>query len=472
LKKGKHALSSLTVSMKNFFSQPVFTRPLTGRHIVGMAMAAVAAFYFAIQSIPVYESKTASVSAELVSAATSQPNGQADAGNSGKADDFDRELLFHQSLTAQVRKGDTLFDLLKENGIPPIQIHELVLAARPVHNLGRLQQGQVVMVDYDKRDGTIYRFETDLKESKIIVERQQDQMSARKEDFDFEIKHHVIAGTIQNSLFLAADEAGLSPSLILALAEIFAWDIDFHCDIRSGDSFIVLFEEKHLDGHPTREGRILAAAIENDGKQFWAFYHEGKNGRGDYYDEKGHALRKAFLKSPLKYTRISSTYSKRRFHPILKIYRPHLGVDYAAPAGTPIRSIGDGRIVYAGWKSGYGRYIKIHHNNTYSSTYGHMRSFAKGISQGKHVSQGDVIGYVGQTGLATGPHLDFRLMKNDKFVNPLTVNLPNADPIAKDEMNDFNEQIKQYVLEISNQASPPSSPPFQMISLKSFETTL
>jgi murein DD-endopeptidase MepM/ murein hydrolase activator NlpD len=464
LKEGKSTVSSLKGAIKHFFNQPVFNRPLTDRHIIGMAVAAVAAFYFAVQSIPVHESRTASVSAEPVTAVTEQLE-QTDTAKSEMAKK-DNEPSFHKNLKAQVKKGDTLFDLLKSNGIPPIQIHELVSAARPVHNLGRLQQGQVVMVDYDKRDGKIYRFETELRESKIIVEREQDQMNARKEDFNFDIKPRVVAGTIQNSLFLAADEAGLSPSLILALAEIFAWDIDFHCDIRSGDSFIVLFEEKRLVGHPTQEGRILAAAIENDGKQFWAFYHKAKNGRGDYYDEKGHALRKAFLKSPLKYTRISSTYSRRRFHPILKIYRPHLGVDYAAPSGTPIRSIGDGKISFAGWKSGYGRYIKIHHNNTYSSTYGHMRSFAKGIRPGNHVNQGDVIGYVGQTGLATGPHLDFRLMKNNKFVNPLTVNLPKADPIAKDEMHEFNKQIKQYVLEIGNQTSPPSSPPFQMISLK------
>jgi murein DD-endopeptidase MepM/ murein hydrolase activator NlpD len=299
----------------------------------------------------------------------------------------------------------------------------------------------------------------------LIVQRQDESLTARKEIFEYNTRHQLAVGTIKDSLFLAADAAGLPASLTMSLADIFAWDIDFHVDIRTDDSFAVLYVERYLKGRSSQPGRILAAGIENKGKSYWAFSF-GQDGKEAYYDQDGRALRKAFLKSPLKYSRISSTFSHRRFHPILKTYRPHLGVDYAAPAGTPIRSIGDGKIAFAGWKSGYGRYIKIKHNNTYASTYGHLKSFAKGIQRGKHVRQGDVIGYVGATGLATGPHLDFRLLKNEQFINPLKVNFPSADPVAKEEMTEFKKQVEQYLLEIKNGKAVSPAPPYQLISLQ------
>jgi murein DD-endopeptidase MepM/ murein hydrolase activator NlpD len=322
----------------------------------------------------------------------------------------------------------------------------LVVAAKPVHDLARLRDGTSISLDYDERDGRILRLELDLDgESRLVVERREGELHARKEPYAFQIRHRVVQGVIEDSLFLAADEAGLPPALTLELAEIFGWDIDFHVDMRRGDRFRVLFEEKYLDGKPVRHGRILAAEIHNQGKTFWAIYFQGQNSRADYYDMDGRSLRKVFLKSPLKFTRISSSYSRRRLHPILKIYRPHLGVDYAAPLGTPVRAIGDGRIVFAGWKGGYGRFVKIRHNSTYTSTYGHLHRFAKGIRSGRYVRQGQVIGYVGKTGLATGPHLDFRLLKNGRFVNPLKVNFPSADPVRKADLPEFRRQVETFL---------------------------
>jgi murein DD-endopeptidase MepM/ murein hydrolase activator NlpD len=324
-----------------------------------------------------------------------------------------------------------------------------VTATKEVHHLGRLRQGGSFVLIYDERDGKVLEFEMDIDEDHLLqVERNADGLEAKKQAFDYEILHKMADGTIQDSLFMAADEAGLPPALTLRLAEIFAWDIDFHVDMRSEDTFRVLYEEKYLDGRFAYYGRILAAVIENQGREFWALRFEDSDGRIDYYDRQGKSLQKIFLKSPLKFTRISSRYSRRRYHPILKIYRPHLGVDYAAPTGTPVRAIGEGRIAFAGWKGGYGRFIKVRHNGIYTSTYGHLHRFAKGIRAGKYVRQGQVIGYVGSTGLSTGPHLDFRLLKNGRFINPLKVNFPNADPVRKKDLPTFQRQAQALMAEM------------------------
>lgn len=362
---------------------------------------------------------------------------------------------YQESVKAKLRKGDNLFDLLIREGIASTEIHELVTAARRVHNLSRMQQNQTFSLDYDNRNGQILRFETDIdSDHYLIVEHDGEKLHARKEAYEFEIEYEVVSGTINESLFLAAHEVGLPPVLILELAEVFAWDIDFHVDMRRGDTFQVLYEKKCLDGRFAHLGRILAAVIVNRDEPFWAFYFVGKSGNPDYYDNEGRSLRKAFLKSPLKYRRISSGFSFRRLHPILKIYRPHLGIDYAAPTGTPVRTIGDGRIKYAGWKSGFGRYIEVRHNDTYTSTYGHLHRFAKGIKKSKYVEQGKVIGYVGSTGLSTGPHLDFRLLKNGRFINPLKVNIPDADPVKEEDMPDFKKRVEELLAEIERSRLP------------------
>jgi murein DD-endopeptidase MepM/ murein hydrolase activator NlpD len=365
---------------------------------------------------------------------------------------FEPTPPFHRSIMeCTLRRGDTLFDILIREGLPAKWIHELVVAAREVYDLGRLRQGGCFTLVYDERDGRVLEFEMDIDEDNLLqVERGADGLKAKKQAFDYDIRHKVAAGEIQDSLFMAADEAGLPPALTLRLAEIFAWDIDFHVDMRRGDRFRVLFEEKYLDGRFAHYGRILAAVIQNQGRDFFALRFEDGNGRVDYYDLEGKSLQKLFLKSPLKFTRISSRFSRRRYHPILKIYRPHLGVDYAAPIGTPVRTIGDGKITFAGWKGGYGRFIKVRHNGIYTSTYGHLHRFAKGIRGGKYVRQGQVIGYVGATGLATGPHLDFRLLKSGRFINPLKVNYPNADPVRKEDLPAFQQQARALVAELQS----------------------
>lgn len=359
---------------------------------------------------------------------------------------------YEQTIEVTLKRGDTLFDILMKEGIQPGRIHGLVECARPVHDLGKLRQGMKFTLVYDNRDGRILHFETALDgDHLLIVESQGDTLAARKEAFDFETRHRTVLGTIDDSLFMSANDAGLPLLLTLSLAEIFAWDIDFNVDIREGDSFKVLFEEKHLDGSFARYGRILAAEITNRGRAFWAIYFEGSDGRTDYFDRDGRSLQKLFLKSPLKYTRISSRFTQRRLHPILKIYRPHLGVDYAAPTGTPVHAIGDGRVTFAGSKGGFGRYVEIRHNGVYTSSYGHLHRYAQGIRAGRYVRQGQVIGYVGSSGLATGPHLDFRLLKNGCFINPLTVNYPNADPVGQPDRVAFKQVVERMVAKIGTE---------------------
>jgi len=251
-------------------------------------------------------------------------------------------------------------------------------------------------------------------------------------------------GEITTNLYLSALSHNINPKLILELADIFCWDINFFTDLRPGDKYQFIYEKIYVNGRFLCYGRILAAKFVNQGRCFEAYYFETHHNNGSYYDAKGRPLQKAFLKSPLRYKRISSGFSYHRRHPILGIVRPHLGIDYAAPTGTPVESIADGKIVYIGWKGGYGKFIKIRHNNRYSSTYGHLSRFAKGLKRGTWVKQGQVIGYVGMTGLATGPHLDFRFLVSNRFINYLKFNPPPASPLPKRLYLRFEKQIAYY----------------------------
>ena len=251
-------------------------------------------------------------------------------------------------------------------------------------------------------------------------------------------------GEITTNLYLSALSHNINPKLILELADIFCWDINFFTDLRPGDKYQFIYEKIYVNGRFLCYGRILAAKFVNQGRCFEAYYFETHHNNGSYYDAKGRPLQKAFLKSPLRYKRISSGFSYHRRHPILGIVRPHLGIDYAAPTGTPVESIADGKIVYIGWKGGYGKFIKIRHNHRYSSTYGHLSRFAKGLKRGTWVKQGQVIGYVGMTGLATGPHLDFRFLVSNRFINYLKFNPPPASPLPKRLYLRFEKQIAYY----------------------------
>lgn len=244
-------------------------------------------------------------------------------------------------------------------------------------------------------------------------------------------------GVINSSLWNTMSENNLNPVLALELSDIYAWTIDFF-GIQKGDRFRVIYEEQYVDSHSIGIGTIHAVQFDHMGEPNYAFrFFQDK--RFDYYDDKGNSLRKAFLKAPLKFSRISSQFSHSRMHPVLKIRRPHRGVDYAAPRGTPVQSIGDGNVVAKAYqRGGGGRYLKIKHNSVYTTTYMHLSGYAKGIAPGVRVKQGQIIGYVGSSGLASGPHLDFRIAKNGQLVDPLKVKAPPVQPVKKESMADYS----------------------------------
>ena len=279
----------------------------------------------------------------------------------------------------------------------------------------------------------------------FVVFSLTDSLTAWRDEKTVDIKTEHIEGVINTSLWNAIKDANGDANLTMELSDIYSWTVDFF-GIQPGDTFKVVYENRYIHDECIGMGKILACYLNNAGSKHYAYYFE-QNGNGQYFDENGANLRKAFLKAPLNYRRISSTFSNARRHPVTKVVRPHHGVDYAAPTGTPVVTVGDGTVIEKGWdKKGGGNYLKIRHNSTYTTTYMHLNGFAKGIQKGSKVKQGDLIGYVGSTGMSTGPHLDFRLNKNGTYINPLTFNPPSAEPVSEDNKVAFEEVIKMYDL--------------------------
>jgi murein DD-endopeptidase MepM/ murein hydrolase activator NlpD len=311
-------------------------------------------------------------------------------------------------------------------GTPLMNISDLIQTLKKLYPIKSLKPGSEIKIQIDRKNGEVRRLEYPIDQDTLLVVNNSPQgLTTIKQEIEFETRLSVIAGRIRTSFFEDAIQAGLNSQLVLNLADIFGWDIDFFVDVREGDSFRVLLEDNYKEGKFVYTKRILAAEFVNQGCTYQVFYFKNNNGIEGYYDSAGRSVRKQFLKSPLRYSRISSSFTTRRLHPILKIYRPHYGIDYAAPPGTPIEAVCDGKVIFAGWKGGYGNCITIQHSATYASNYGHLSHFAQGVKAGAKVKQGEIIGFVGSTGLATGPHLDFRIAENGAFINPF--NLKNID---------------------------------------------
>jgi murein DD-endopeptidase MepM/ murein hydrolase activator NlpD len=324
--------------------------------------------------------------------------------------------------------------------IPVAHVAQLVASARPLYDLARISVGRPFALTLG-RDGVLRAFSYGIDELRTLrIVRRGGDLRAEIVAREYETKVGVVSGTIETSLFAAIAAEGEGDQLALDLADIFAWDVDFNTEIRSGDSFRAAVEKLSLDGSPVRYGRILAAEFVRGGRVLRAFRHEGATG-AFYYDADGNPLRKAFLRSPLRFTRISSRFARSRLHPILRIRRPHLGVDYAAPTGTPVHAAADGVVILAGWLGGYGRTVRIRHANGYETLYGHLARIA--VKRGQRVGQGDRVGTVGATGLATGPHLDYRMVRNRTFVDPLRVVSPPATPMPESERAAFLESSRR-----------------------------
>ena len=368
------------------------------------------------------------------------PSGQLPAGP------FQRQVEWRAQLKRSrdtVEKGDSLGEVLERMGLSSGEAHRVIDAAGEVLDLTKIRPGAVLTL-FQKKDGNEpVRIEYTYKTSpKLVLIRTPAGYAVSQKDYEPVKCMAAREGSIKSSLWGSAVKLyGLSPELVMDFADIFRYDVDFLTEVQEGDTFALLFEEDYCQGKQVGAGRIMAAEFVNNGRKVEAFYHQFPDGTGAYYDAKGRSLKKMFLKSPLQYRRISSTFTNSRLHPILKIRRPHLGVDYAAPTGTPVEALGDAVVTFIGRKGGYGNMVILKHGQTYVTQYAHLSRFASGLKKGQRVEQGQLIGYVGSTGLATGPHLDFRVQENGTFIDPLSVKLQPAPPIPADQKQEFLAQV-------------------------------
>ncbi|AWM59196.1 peptidase M23 [Stutzerimonas stutzeri] len=336
-----------------------------------------------------------------------------------------------------VANGDTLSTVFAKVGLPSSVMHAVLASSQDAKQLSRLKIGQTLEFKLTE-DGELASLHSKLSSlESLALERTADGYTFKKEQIKPEVSSVYARGEIDSSLFLAAKRAGLSHNLTMDLANVFGYDIDFALDIRKGDSFEVIYEEKTVDGNRVGTGNILAARFTNRGKTYSAVRYTSKDGATSYYNADGTSMRKAFIRTPVDFARISSRFSNGRKHPILNKIRAHKGVDYAAPHGTPIKSAGDGKVLLAGRKGGYGNTVIIQHGQRYRTLYAHMQGFAKGVRNGSTVKQGQIIGYIGTTGLSTGPHLHYEFQVDGVHVDPLGLKLPMADPIAQNEKQRF-----------------------------------
>ena len=347
--------------------------------------------------------------------------------------------------TLTVRRGDSLARLLAREGIDPRTVHALVTSGPEARRLRRLRPGERILLARDAEGAvTALRYPLGL-ERTLEVRREGDGYRARLLHHPLERRQAHAAGVIEDSLFTAAQKAGLSDRLTMALAGIFGWDIDFALDLRPGDRFSVIYETLHRDGERVGEGEILAAEFVNRGRVHRAVRYTDPEGRTGYYTPEGRSVRRAFLRTPVAFTRISSRFRLRRRHPVLNRIRAHRGVDYAAPHGTPVKATGEGKVIFRGRKGGYGKVVMIRHGARYVTVYAHLSRFARGLRAGRRVRQGQVIGYVGATGLATGPHLHYEFRVDGVHRNPLTVRLPAARPVPARHREDFRRRTAPLV---------------------------
>ena len=338
-----------------------------------------------------------------------------------------------QWLSLQIRQGDNLTTLFEKANLGANQLYPLLNGIKPSKVLDRLKPDQQVEFLIENGDLVKMRHIPSAL-TQTLISRNQDSYSVEAITRTPEITHSYRHGKIDDSLFLSGERAGLSQQKLMELAGIFGWDIDFALDIRQGDEFSLIYEEQWLDGVMIGEGNIVAASFINQGKNFQTIRYTNSKGDSNYYTPEGSSMRKAFLRTPVDFSRISSRFNPNRKHPIFKTNRPHRGVDYAAPTGTPIKSSGDGKIIFSGTKGGYGKAVIVQHGQNYTTLYAHMSRFKSGIKRGSRVQQGQTIGYVGSSGYATGPHLHYEFRVNGAHRNPLTVPLPQASPLPKSEL--------------------------------------
>ena len=331
-----------------------------------------------------------------------------------------------------VRRGDTLYQILGDMFTPA----NIIIINKRIENIFpkfMLKTGQKLLVNEDK-----VVFQLSLNKDLTLIGNDE-EFNLFVTEYPINILETVISGEITSNLYDAIENMGENQELTMKLADIYEWEIDFFKDIRKGDRFRIVVEKKFTKGRFLGYGKICAVDFINNGNLVRALYYEDETTKG-YFRPDGSSLKRGFLKAPLKYRRISSKYSHKRLHPVLKVYKPHYGVDYAAPTGTPVHATADGVVVKKGYTKANGNYVKLRHKNNYYTYYLHFSRFKKGLRVGKHVSQGDTIGYVGSTGYSTGPHVDYRIKKNNRFLNPLRFKSTSVK-LPERKSSDFREKI-------------------------------
>ena len=343
--------------------------------------------------------------------------------------------------------GETLSGVLGGLGLEPVEAHQVVTELAKFADLRKLRPADQYSASFAPHVG-LERFDLLLaSRGRARVERGPSGWEGSWRPYEKTVKVSAIEGLLDRALEVAIEEAGGPPPLSILMSDVFQWDLDFTRDLRQGDTFSVLYETVFLDGAYESLGNILAITYDNDGRRLEA-YQFGTEGQ--YFDPDGRPMRKMFLRSPLRYSRVTSRFSNRRFHPILKRYRPHHGVDYGAPTGTAARVTANGTVTFAGWDGGGGKTVKVRHPNGYLTAYLHLSGFGSGIRSGRRVSQGDVIGYVGSTGLATASHLDYRVQRNGRWIDPLSLRSVPADPVPTERLPDFlawRDRLRQSLFE-------------------------
>ena len=338
-----------------------------------------------------------------------------------------------------VRSGQSLSHLLSPAGVSAQMLHAMATGEREAFDVRRMKAGNDWSL-FSGPDGTPRHFAYTISSKEYVVFDLTDQGRARRGQFPSETRRGYVEGEVRGSLYQVLEDEGHSTTLALAMSQVYAWTIDFS-RIQAGDRFRILYDRDWVDGKAVGMPRVLAAEFVHRGRNFPAYAYDQGDGT-DHFDETGASLRKAFLKAPVEFSRISSRFDKKRFHPVLKKVKAHLGTDYAAPHGTPIVAVGDGVVIKASYTKGNGKYVKIRHNGTYTTQYLHMSR--RNVKEGQAVRQGDVIGYVGSTGLATGPHVCFRFWKNGQQVDHLREEFPPSTPIESDQVDRFEDAVTSW----------------------------
>lgn len=345
----------------------------------------------------------------------------------------------------RIGRGDTLQGLLSRLGVDGEEARQVLAGARTSPSLGRLIPGRSVLARVTS-GGQLMLFRYLVSDQTLVtVTRAGGEFQIREQQVALEAREIMRSGEIEGSLFGATDAADVPDRIASEMAEALSGDIDFHKDLRRGDHFSVVYEAFYLDGQLVKTGRLLATEFVNQGKAYQALYFKDAQGHDGYYSPDGQSMKRAFLKSPMPFSRISSGFSSARFHPVLQTWRAHKGIDYAAPTGTPVRAVADARINFVGVQGGYGNLVVLQHQGSYSTAYGHLSRFGKGLRRGASVAQGQVIGYVGATGVATGPHLHYEFRVNNVQKNPLALNLPTSYPLDSRARAQFASQAQPLV---------------------------